>query len=122
MPIVDVELVSESEAEFSAISAEMLANALGVALGSQPGHTWVRLRYLNNTCYAENLAARSQVELPVFVTVLLAHPPVQLALAEQVAAVTQAVANAVGRCREVVHVQYAPAAAGRQAFGGELVQ
>ena len=122
MPIVDVELVGESEAEFSAISAEALANALGVALGSQPGHTWVRLRYLNNTCYAENLAARSQVELPVFVTVLLAHPPMELALAEQVAAVTKAVANGVGRSREVVHVQYAPAAAGRQAFGGELVQ
>ena len=122
MPIVDVELVSESEAEFSATSAEALANALGAALGSQPGHTWVRLRYLNNMCYAENLAARSQIELPVFVTVLLAHPPVDLELAKQVAAVTKAVANGVGRSMEVVHVQYAPAAAGRQAFGGELVQ
>ena len=122
MPIVDVELVSESEAEFSAISAQALANALGVALGSQPGHTWVRLRYLNNRCYAENLAAPLRVELPVFVTVLLAHPPEESALAEQVAAVTKAVANSVGRSREVVHVQYAPAAGGRQAFGGELVQ
>src|SRR5438094_8097164 len=98
MPIVDVELVSESEAEFSAISAEALGNALGVALGSQPGPTWVRLRYLNNMCYAENLAARSQVELPVFVTVLVAHPPVEFALAERLAAVTRALATGVRAC------------------------
>jgi len=122
MPIVDVELVCESEAEFRAISAEALANALGVILGSQSGNTWVRLRYLSSACYAENLVAGSQAELPVFVTVLLAHPPVESALVEQVAALTKAVANGVGRSSELVHVQYSPAAAGRQAFGGELVQ
>ena len=122
MPIVDVELVCESEAEFRAISAEALANALGVVLGSQSGNTWVRLRYLSSAYYAENLVAGSQAELPVFVTVLLAHPPVESAIVEQVAALTKAMANSVGRSSELVHVQYAPAAAGRQAFGGELVQ
>src|SRR5437868_15167410 len=100
MPIVDVELVSESEAEFSATSAEALANALGAALGSQPGHTWVRLRYLTNMCYAVNLAARSQIELAVFVTVLLPDRPVLLEPATQVVAVTKAVTSGVGRCVE----------------------
>jgi len=34
----------------------------------------------------------------------------------------RAVAAAVGRSPERVHVQYAPAGAGRQAFGGVLVK
>lgn len=122
MPIVDVELVCKSEGEFRAVSAEALANALGAVMGSAPGRTWVRLRHLSSACYAENHVAVSESELPVFVTVLLAHPPVGSALTEQVAALTTAVANSVGRSHEVVHVQYAPAGAGRQAFGGELVQ
>ena len=120
MPIVDVELVCRSEAEFASLSAEAMANALGGVLGSPPGHTWVRLRQLSSSCYAENERVVQQDELPVFVTLLVARPPVGVTLAEQVAAVTRVVATVTGRAGKVVHVEYASAGAGRQAFGGRL--
>jgi len=66
--------------------------------------------------------ALQEGELPAFVTILHAHPPAGAALAAEVLAVTSAVANCLGRPAERVHVQYAPAAAGRQAFGGKLVE
>ena len=121
MPIIDIELVGESETEFAKASAQTLADALGHALCSEPGRTWVRLRFLNSISYAENLSTLDRAELPTFVTVLQAHPPVGDALAAEVMAITMAVAQCLARAPERVHVQYAPPAAGRQAFGGKLV-
>lgn len=122
MPIVDVELVCASEAEFRSVSALAVAQALGKVLGSAPGHAWVRLRFLSNGCYAENDASLSEAKFPVFVTVLHARLPVEPALSAEAYALTQAVAKAVGRPYDRVHVQYAPAGVGRQAFGGRLVE
>jgi hypothetical protein len=122
MPIVDGELVCESEADFAKASTRALADALGHSFGSEPGHTWVRLRFLSATAYAENQSAVAGAELPVFVTVAHAQPPLGEALAvEAMLLITQAVAQCLGRAPERVHVLYAPAAAGRQAFGGHLV-
>lgn len=122
MPIVDVELVCESEVEFGTVSPRAIADAVGSVFGSSPGRTWVRLRFLDSAHYAENDVSVSKMELPVFVTVLHAHPPVAAALAAEVSALTAVVAQVIGRPAERVHVQYAPTAAGRQAFGGQLVQ
>jgi hypothetical protein len=123
MPIVDVELVCTSEAEFRSVSAAALADAVGDVLGSAPGHTWLRLRWLSDTCYAENASAVLPAgDLPVFVTVLHAQLPEPAALDAEVSALTLAVAGAVARPAGRVHVLYAPAAAGRQAFGGHLVR
>ena len=122
MPIIDIELVCASEPEFRAVSAAAAANSLGEVFGSEPGRAWVRLRRLGSDCYAENHAELSPGELPVFVTVLLATLPPEAELATQVAAITRAVAAVVGRPADRVHVQYAPAGAGRQAFGGRLVR
>ena len=122
MPIVDIELVGESEAESAGVSARALADAIGHALGSDPGHTWVRLRFLASTAYAENQATLEGADLPVFVTVQHAHPPLGEALVSEAMALTLAVAKCLARAPERVHVQYAPAAAGRQAFGGTLVR
>jgi phenylpyruvate tautomerase PptA (4-oxalocrotonate tautomerase family) len=121
MPIIDIELVCESETAFAKASAQALADAIGHALSSEPGRTWVRLRFLNRISYAENLSTLEFAELPAFVTVLQAHPPASDALAAEVMAVTKAVAQCLDRDPERVHVQYAPAASGRQAFGGKLV-
>jgi hypothetical protein len=121
MPIIDIELVGESETEFAKASAQTLADAIGRVLGGEPGRTWVRLRFLNQIFYAENLSTLDSAELPAFVTLLQAHPPVGDALAAEVMAITTAVAQCLARAPERVHVQYAPAAAGRQAFGGKLV-
>ena len=122
MPIVDIELVCQSDAEFSAISARALADALGRAMGSEAGHTWVRLHLLGSQAYAENDVSVDTADLPIFVTVLQAKLPAFPELAAEVKAITEAVAACVDRSLERVHVQYAPAAAGRQAFGGRLVE
>ena len=122
MPIVDVELVCESKDEFGYVSARAIADAVGRVFGSPPGRTWIRLRFFDSTYYAENDVSTSKMELPVFVTVLHARPPVAEALTAEVSALTETVARLIGRPAERVHVQYAPAAVGRQAFGGELVQ
>lgn len=119
MPIVDVELVGE--ADVSAEATQRLADALGTALSSRSGGTWVRVRVLSPACYAENDGAPDDV-LPVFVTVLERKRPSGPALADRVAAVTRAVADATGRHPEHVHVLYDADAAGRLAFGGRLVE
>jgi len=121
MPIVDVELVCLSEREPLPVSASALASALGAVFGSPPGRTWVRVRFLSSSAYAENEREVGLEQLPVFVTVLQAHWPVGEALTQQVHQVTQAIASCLSLPSERVHVQYAPEAAGRQAFGGNLV-
>lgn len=122
MPIVDIELVCRTESEVETVSARALADELGRVFASDPGRTWVRVRYLAQNAYAENGIEIAPSELPVFVTVLQAHPQQGAALTTEMIAVTDAVANLVARPRARVHVQYAPAAAGRQAFGGRLVE
>ena len=122
MPIVDLEIVCESQAEMHAVSSRELADALGAVFNCAPAHTWVRVRYLLRADYAENGVEQGAMELPAFVTVLHAHVPTGNALDSEVAAVTRAVAQCIGRAQQRVHVQYAPSAAGRQAFGGVLVR
>ena len=122
MPIVAIEVVCQSEAQFGEISARPLADALGKAFGSEPENTWVKLRYLGSESYAENESEVPDSELPVFVSVLHARPPQDEALAVEAKAVTLAVAQCLGRAPERVHVLYEPSAVGRQAFGGILVR
>lgn len=119
MPIVDVELVAPPATASG--SAQALADALGAVFGTPPGRTWVRVRTLAATDYAENQTTVDTEALPVFVAVLHLQPPEGEQRAREVAAVTSAVAACLGRSPARVHVQYAPAAAGRQAFGGTLV-
>lgn len=122
MPMVDIELVCETPSDAGAVSTRALADALGEVFRSPPGRTWVRLRVLRATAYAENGVDAAVSGLPVFVTVLHAHPPTGPALADEALAVTAAVAGCLARPPERVHVQYAPPGAGRQAFGGQLVR
>lgn len=122
MPIVDIEIVCVSVADSGATSARALADALGETFGSQPGRTWVRLHYLDSRDYAENAVELIALELPVFVTVLHAHPPDGAARETEAMAVTKVVAKCIGCPPDRVHVQYAPPAAGRQAFGGTLLE
>lgn len=119
MPIVDVEIVCGTEG--APVSAQALADALGNAFGSAPGHAWVRVRLLDQLSYAENGATLGASDWPVFVTVQHAHLPEGAALQAELIAVTQAVAHSLGRAPERVHVGYAQPAAGRAAFGGRLV-
>ena len=123
MPILDIELVQPDAAPPPAAAlTQALANAAGRALGAAPGRTWVRLRVLPAAHYAESETAVAADELPVFATVLHAHLPQGDALVAEAATLTQALAACLGRSPQRVHVQYAPPAAGRQAFGGVPVR
>lgn len=121
MPILDIEPVIDAHAPIDPTLAQRIADAAALVFGSAPGRVWVRLRPLPMAQYAENGAAVAGDEGPVFVSVLHAHPPEGAARAHEAAALTRAIAGVLGRRPERVHVQYAPAAAGRQAFGGRLV-
>ncbi len=120
MPIVDIEAVRAPE-RAGVPTADELADALGEVFGTPAGRTWVRMRRLDPGSYAENGMSLAESELPVFVSVLHAHPPVAQALQRELAMLTRTVAALFGCSPERVHVQYAPAGAGRQAFGGVLV-
>lgn len=122
MPIVDIQFVCPQGMDALPVPAQTVADALGRVFGSVPGRTWVRVGILPGVAYAENETVLDESGLPVFVTVLHAHPAEGDAFANEIRAVTQAVAACSGRPEECVHVQYSPPAAGRQAFGGILVR
>jgi phenylpyruvate tautomerase PptA (4-oxalocrotonate tautomerase family) len=122
MPIVTVELVADADPALEHGLAQSLADAVGRTLNSPSGQTWVRVRTLRRNEYAENGALVGAEELPVFVTVLKRELPHSAELHAEVAALTQAVAQVVRRPVGCVHVEYAPAAAGRISFGGKLIE
>jgi phenylpyruvate tautomerase PptA (4-oxalocrotonate tautomerase family) len=124
MPLIEIERVVADADAAPAVPpglAQACADAAARVFGSPPGRTWVRLRMLPASAYAENDAAPAAEDLPVFVTVLHAHAPEGDALAAQVRALTDAIAVVLAVDTRRVHVQMAPAGAGRQAFGGRLV-
>ena len=116
MPIVDVETVGDAPT----VAAQALADALGDVFGSKPGTTWLRLRNLPREQYAENDASSSPPA--TFVSVLQHTPPVGQERRIQAKEIAAVVALATGCSSERVHVLFAPAAAGRIAFGGVLRQ
>jgi phenylpyruvate tautomerase PptA (4-oxalocrotonate tautomerase family) len=120
VPVVDVEIVGEAQAD--ADLSQRLADALGEALESEPGRTWVRVRSLSRSSYAENGGLLAASIHPVFVTVMERRRPVGEALLRRVAALTSAVADVLACDPDNVHVFYAEDGAGRVAFGGSLVQ
>jgi phenylpyruvate tautomerase PptA (4-oxalocrotonate tautomerase family) len=122
MPIIDVELVTGAAGVIAAGTAQSLADVVGRTLGSPPGQTWVRVRVLPRDHYAENGSPVAMTASPVFVTVLKRTHPARTELAREISALTEAIAQALGRPASCVHVEYAPAAAGRLAFGGRLVE
>ena len=122
MPIVTVELVVDPDHALEHNLTQSLADAIGRVVNSPLGQTWVRCRLLGRNEYAESNAPVDAAELPVFVTVLERQPPTGAALAVEVTALTQTIAQVIGRTAACVHIEYAPAAVGRVSFGGKLVQ
>ncbi len=121
MPVVDVEVVSGSGDEPQPGLSQRLADAVGDALGSAPGSTWLRLYVLPTDRYAENRTERADTPTPVFVTVLTRLRPQGTDLTEQIGRVTRAVASVMDADPELVHVIYAEPGRDRVAFGGRLV-
>ena len=122
MPIVTVEVVVDLDRTVKLNLAQSLADAIGRALDSPPGQTWVRLHVLGRNAYAESERVVDAEALPVFVTVLKRRVLAGAELQAEVTSLTQAVAKVVARPAKSIHVEYAAAAANRLAFGGKLVQ
>ena len=121
MPIVDVTLVVEPNVDLAPDLAQLLADGIGRALKSPPGQTWVRLHVLAPDRYAENQSTPQADDLPVFATVLQRQLSQASELEREISALTEAIAQTTARPPARVHVEFAPAAAGRLSFGGKLV-
>ncbi len=130
MPIFHIDLLDDGAPPDAALPKK-LADALGALLGAAPGHVWVRVTRCAPADYAEN--GDAPVPRWAFVRVILRALPPEIpppglktipaseALAGRAHAIAGLVAAHTGRARADVHVYFEPPAAGRIAFGGELV-
>lgn len=121
MPILDVEIVGDAALDGSAELAGAIADAAGEALGARAGGTWVKLRFVPPSHYAESAGGPPAGVRPVFVRLILRAPPEGDALEQIVRSLTSAIAEACDRPAENVHLVFEPPAEGRVAFGGTLV-
>jgi len=111
MPIVDILLIGSAPAD-ATLSGD-LAQAIGRALGAAAGTVWVTLSRRPAADYAENGPLTEP--LPVFVRVLASG---EVAPVRAAPAIAGAVAEALARPVDRVHVIFEPAANGRVYLGG----
>ena len=116
MPIIDIEIV---DGTVSREVTQALADGIGRGFAAKPGKVWVRVRTLSADAYAENETGAPR---PVFVTVTASVPPQAQELRSRIAWIVEEVSRLTGRPRENIHVEFQPAAKGRIAFGGKLVE
>jgi enamine deaminase RidA (YjgF/YER057c/UK114 family) len=112
MPILDVTIVGEA-----ALDAQALADEVGAILKTERAHTWVRVHRIARAEYAEN--ADPNAPSPIFATLVLrALPDDRASIAR---ALSEAIAKLADRPLDLVHFLFEPPAAGKIAFGAELV-
>ena len=119
MPILELEIVGIAE-DFPANLAQLVADGAGVALSSRPQGTWVIISFIDTSRYAENGGAVDQP--PIIARVLQAELPDTRTLKLQIAQLTRAISAAAKHPESSVHIIVEPAAKGRIAFGGTLVE
>ena len=120
MPILDIQIVARPGEKVSDELAQSIATELGSVLRVRSGGLWVRVHVIPPGQYAENAAGEAPA--PVFANWLESDRPVGDTLTQRIAAITKSVARLTGRPAEHVHVLFEPAARGRVAFGGELLE
>ncbi len=122
MPIVTLEYVQSDENDrIDPITLQSLTDSLGALFTSPPGNTWVSVRYIDRTEYAENETKVPARVKPTFVHILLRTLPEEnqlLVLADKAAST---VAKVLSRQQENTHIIFAPEGYGRVAFGGKLI-
>jgi phenylpyruvate tautomerase PptA (4-oxalocrotonate tautomerase family) len=121
MPILEVEIISLTEDDDVEGIARRIAEAAAAVFRSKPAETWVKLTVIPIERYAENAGGPPAGVLPVFVRVLKRKLPRGSELRIEAQALTEAVAEVCGRPVENVHLEFAPDAQGRVAFGGRIV-
>lgn len=112
MPILEVEIVGTAVPD----AAHKVAVAAAGVFEAAPGTVWVKIRRIDAALYAENGPGSPS---PVFVRVLKRSAPDDAAREHW--ALARAIGAALGVPHEQVHLTYEPPAAGRQSFGGNLV-
>ncbi len=117
VPIVDIEFIGPDRA-----TPQDYADALSEVFGGPGGSTWVRVRTLDRSSYAENGGPLPADLRPVFVTVLLRHRPTGEGLSALAQSIAFCVASISGRMIENIHLEFSPSAVGRVVFGGKLVE
>jgi phenylpyruvate tautomerase PptA (4-oxalocrotonate tautomerase family) len=122
MPILEIEMITTDGAPPGEGKAAALAEAAAKVFESAKGRTWVRLSTLPLSQYAENGGGPAEGVLPVFVSVLKSAPPYGELRAAEAKKLAEAMALVLDRPVENVHVIFEPAAKGRIAFGGNLLQ
>ena len=120
MPVLEIELVLMDGETFPPDLAASLADELGSVFASPPGGTWVRLRFLPRTQYAENSGGPPEGVNPAFVSVLKAGSPLLGERQVEARRIAEIIAELCSRPKENIHVLYLPPAEERIAFGGEL--
>lgn len=117
---MDVEIVSAED--FDDGLALKIADAAAPVLGADAGQVWVKVRRISREEYAENGREFPCPDQPVFVKVTKGNLQDVEELRAEAEQLTRAVAEAIGRPAEYVHIIYEPSATGRIAFGGKLVE
>ena len=121
MPILEVEVVQRDGEVLDPRAAARIAEAAASVFGTPPGSTWVRMRTLLRTGYAEDAGGPPDGVFPVFVSVGKARCGSLGERASEAERLTRAIAPILKRPPENVHILYEPDGAGRVAFGGRLV-
>lgn len=116
MPILNIEFIGNVE---KINLSRSLADAIGAVMGSSPGQTWVKVKFLPTEFYAENNCAKPAFE-PVFVSVLMRALPEQEERTRLADGLSGVIASISERPKESVHVIFEPEGQGRVAFGGVL--
>jgi len=122
MPILDIEIVLRPGERLRAGLAAEIADRAGEIFGTPKGRTWVKLHPIRPEHYAENGAGPDNEISPVFVSVLRARLPEPEPMQTEVTFLIETIALACARPPGNVHIIYQPAAAGRVAFGGKVVE
>ena len=84
--------------------------------------TWVRMRSLARSDYAENGISDVQGLRPTFFSVLKAKAPLIKTLRAEIQQLPQEIARITGHRTENIHILYLPPAVGRISFGGTLIE
>lgn len=119
MPIFELELVTAEPSDPpGGPVVQELADALAGAVDGAEAETWVRLRTLPRSQYAENGRDLPEDVEPVFVSVTHRHRPTGADREAEAGTVADTVGEILDRSSDAVHVIYEPDGADRVAFGG----
>ena len=122
MPILDIEIVApDSTLSLPADLTQSLADEAAQVFCAQAGTVWVKVRLIPLAHYAENNGTPAGT-YPVFVTVLRSRVQKGDELKNEIARLTQVIANVLNRPETNVHIFYQTDGAGRVAFGEKLVE